>query len=729
MTRDGPPVARSGIGTERGRWSWATLRCVRGKACSLAFVSALSMAMGLAPEASADELSVEQAEGERGYLAVEELSYEAIIEPSDTFAATLRLRVALHNTSRISRDVVHIMALPFATRLRGIAAAEGGTWTTGRPTKVVHDRDRRDPGTVFVRELEPESSGDITSVEVVVFGIAPGATVQVEIEAQVYPRLRGGRWEIDLPTRGVECRVLAGDRRVLVRGKDDTEFWVDEESNKGSPFVLTRAEDTVTVAWPAQIKSRGALDGHLEVTPGPEGFDDGTFRLYLRLGPTKPVKPEHVIVLVDRSKSTGTTLRRDAMRLLDTLFAALPEQTTYEVLGFSRKIEPLLPAASGPPRVGDEKARNALAAALSAPARQQGTDLATALHHAGQRAKAAGDKRSLVLVITDGMLPTSIEPSRVSAAFDKGRGRSTPRPEVLFVVDEPMLSHEGIRIDHPVARVAAELGARISLESLAQLGAASIPDLLSAPRVLGELEVVLDDNMVLDDPLPRGLVAGGFAVLEGRYVGKPGRRAKIRGRLGSTLVHRTLVAQVQPRRPEALAVALTPDGAAQASVEGFVEPPWYRPRDRKRAQQSIAQSGRTARALKGYLDDRIFRHYLTTRVLPRARACYNQSLRRSPDQSGRIVLEMEVGKGEVMMARALDKELARSDEKLLACMTEAAWSLDVPAGKLDDRVYVLRYPLQLVPPKNGRAARIDPFSDGLLQILPAPARALLSRDR
>jgi hypothetical protein len=168
--------------------------------------------------------------------------------------------------------------------------------------------------------------------------------------------------------------------------------------------------------------------------------------------------------------------------------------------------------------------------------------------------------------------------------------------------------------------------------------------------------------------------------------------------------------------PQAL-VAVTEGDIDQAVTEGLVLPPWYGPGAQRVARRGITQAGRVGYEKKGYLDRKIFRHYLTTRVLPRARVCYNAALTRNPHQAGRIMLQMEIGKGEVMLARTEESELEADDAKLVDCMTEAAWALDIPAGKLDDQMYRIRYPLRLVPPEDGVPARVERISDELLQIL------------
>src|SRR5690606_39395667 len=94
------------------------------------------------------------------------------------------------------------------------------------------------------------------------------------------------------------------------------------------------------------------------------------------------------------------------------------------------------------PRVHDRAARDRLALALDAGAREQGTDLAAALALAGRRIAARGARRPLVVVITDGMLPAGIDAQHIGQVFADNLSRAA-RPELLFIVDEPMLLRGG----------------------------------------------------------------------------------------------------------------------------------------------------------------------------------------------------------------------------------------------------------------------------------------------
>lgn len=703
---------------------WATVGAVRALTSRLALTTLLAGAFALAPHAaSADQLSAEQGDGERGYQAVEELSYETIVEASDGYSATLRLRTALHNASSTPRDAVHSLALPATSQLRSLRVARDGQWTDGMGT-VIHDEpERRDPGTVFARQLPPHARGGLPAAEVVAFGLEPSTTIQVELVVTVYPRLRGNNWELDLPARGHDQVNLAADRRVLLKGLRKQEpFWVDDTSNRGKPYIVTNGRDGITVKWPAHLAKQSVLEGHYELTPGPAGFDDGEFRLYLRLGQTAPPRPDHVVLAVDRSLSTSSMLQGQTHRMFMGLLDTLPAGATFDALGFARRVTPLLDVSRGnAPRASDAAARTALQRALDANEREPGTDLVATLVAAVERAKAQQAKRPMIVVVTDGMLPVSLDPAQVSRAFDEAVGRRGHRPEVLFVVDDPLLVRSGLDPSHPMARIAAALGARISLETVAQLQGRADADVLAAPRVLGNLELALPETMTLDQPPPRGLVAGNFVLLTGHYVGKPAPVVELRGELGGDPVVAKLRADEQERLPQAVAAAVgsAPD---EAAGEGYVRPPWYAAEDERTAQLGIAQAGRGGVERKGYLDRKIFRHYLTIRVLPRARVCYNHALGRDPTQAGRAVLHMEVGKGEVMLAGTDGVDLEAADDKLVACLAEAAWALDIPAGELDDKVYVLRYPVRLVPPEPGKSADVvEGLSDDqMMELMAAP---------
>jgi hypothetical protein len=156
---------------------------------------------------------------------------------------------------------------------------------------------------------------------------------------------------------------------------------------------------------------------------------------------------------------------------------------------------------------------------------------------------------------------------------------------------------------------------------------------------------------------------------------------------------------------------------APAAKEGFVVPPWYDAGKRRRALAAMALAA-PAPSGKGHLDRVIFRHYLSTRVYPRASVCFRGAVARNQVQAGRAVLEIEVGRGEVMAARLAEAAFREEDQELLRCLTEAAWSLEIPAAHRDERAYRLRYPLRFHAPEDGAPRTVgDPLGEGTIERL------------
>lgn len=687
------------------------------------------MACLLATPARSDTL---EADPDAGYVPIDELSYETIIRPGVGYEAELAIRVALNNTSVNEQDMVLALGVPHGSELTGISIAGGGDWIEGEISKMANGAGaptsgRRDPGSVFAYELESLGPGELPGVEIVAFGLESQVATQIELRLRVHPMLRGDRWQLELPRRNLELPNLSDQRRVIVQGlANDDNFWVDGSSSAGTPYMATRSEDAIVVSWPAQTHSTAQLDGSYEVSRDPDG-QGGRLRVALRLGPSKAIAPDHVLLLVDRSQSGSSSLPRDSGRVFAQLLDSLPASTTFDALTFAREAERIIDPkhfeGGKAPRANDEQARAELSRALSLAVSGQGTDLRAAMQLAGEQLAARGAKHPLILVVTDGMLPPSVSADQVTKVLDDALGKAK-RPEILFVVDDPLLNMRGLPADHAIADLAAGLGARISLETLANLGPTQIGELLSAPKVLGNLSLSLPDTVVLDEPLPSGLVAGDFLVLEGSYGGRPPSKLTVRGRFGAAKVSTSFKLAKRDPRPEVIATALREADRPRAVQEGLVLPDWYTPSMRRTTTMNVAQAGRVGWQATGQLDSTIIERQLRTRVLPRARACYNQALTRNQILAGRVELRMEVGKGEVMMAGLTKSELSHTDDNLLSCLERAAWAMDVPAGNLDTQVYVINYPLEFVAPKGGQPPRTGETRDPMLEHLVRSADVL-----
>ena len=318
-------------------------------------------------------------------------------------------------------------------------------------------------------------------------------------------------------------------------------FWVDGNGNGDQPYLVSDPEDRATVSWPkeqgAKASSKPPLEAHLAISPDEPRGRSGRFRLYLRLGAAAPPRPDHVVVLVDRSRSTTPSMHREAIAAVGGLFDSLPAGLTFDAISFARKARPLLPEGPAFRRSTTARPRDQVAAALDAGSREQGTNLAAALALAGQRIAVRGARRPLVLVITDGMLPSAPARTDRKGVCGQPRAAQGQRASRAAVRRRQADAHA-----HRHRRRAPDRRARRRPRrphqprqprpSTAATGDPSFAhNLLRAPGVLRELDVTLPSQAVLEDSPPAGLVAGSVVVLAGSYHRGP-PSVRVRGKLG-----------------------------------------------------------------------------------------------------------------------------------------------------------------------------------------------------
>jgi hypothetical protein len=683
----------------------------------------MGVAALVSADARADVLNTPDSLEAREVVKVEELSYEVIVDV-DGPKPKARVRVALLNSGSVAQDAHAVLAFPRGATLEGLRINRGQGWIDAGATGDRGLRGERDDGSVYARQLPSGHERGLPAGEVVLYGMAPHATVQLELVLDVVPTLRAGRWELDLPRRHAAGPNLMGDRRVVVRGLPRGEsFYVDGRSSGDQKVMITRVVDTVTVGWQAQPSSGSGLQGSYELFETRDATS-GRFRMMLRLAGDKAARPDHVVMMVDRSRSSSRSLQRSAGRVLAELLDALPRSTTFDVVGFDREAVLL---AEG--RADADDARGAMLKALDSSVRHSGTDLRPAMRLVGERIGARGAKRPLVMIVSDGMLP-AVPADEISDAFQAGAASASPgftrSPEVLFVVDDPLFSVGKLSTSSTIASLASHLGARIAVRSLVNLRGQSVDSLLASPRVLGDLSVRLPPGMRLDRPVDGGLIAGQRLVLEGSYDGRAASSVSVTGTLGRRTVSRRLTASRRAAKPDAFALAPEGGEASDAEALGFALPTWLTHRLARESRAGVDAVSGDGRLRRGELDADIIRRYIGTRVMPRTTACYNASLTRHRGQAGRFVFSFELGKGEVMLARVTDETLTHADPLLTRCMEEAAWKLEVPAGHLDGQVYLVRYPVKLTPPHGDAEATTTaaPIDDTLYEIMMRRAEIL-----
>lgn len=692
---------------------------VRRLAC---FVVLALAALALPQHVHADSLVTESARGYEGFSAVEELSYEIFVEPNTKTPgrATVFLRQTLHNSVNEPHDAVSTLGAPAGARVVGVRVARNGVWHDGVDADVAtrNDAGQRGPGEVFAQLIPPAETGAVGGLEVVAYGIAGNATIQVEVELDVPVAVRGKRWELELPPRARQTSVLNSERRISVRGLGKDHFWVDGIDSGGDPTIVVDHDEFPLIQWPARLTKGPTLASNLEVTPDSFG-EGGRFRLQVRLGQDKSKTPQHVVLLIDQSSSTDASLQKDARTMARTLFGQLPAGTTFDAIGFSRSAAPLFELERGFASIDDPKGVGELDRALSVGQQSEGSDLTQALELAATRMKGRNAKRSAIVVVTDGMMPTGPGADDMESRFNKALGKQQ-RPDLIFMVDDPLLHQRGVPGDHPVAKVAARLGARVTLQDLARADQTNDAPLLAAPRVLGDLSLKLPKGVTLDQPLPNGIIAGQYVVIEGRYESKAPRSLRLRGRLGKKSLSVTAKARRSGTVPDAVAASLDPDTDTDSMAEnGFAFPEWYTRNAMQASRVAIERAGRNAAPARGSLTSDIFLRYLRQRVLRRSDACYRSALNRDPRMEGRVSFDYEIGKGEVMLASIESSELTVEDESFESCLEQAAWAMRVPKSSLDDQIYRVRYPVKFNAPEDApdrvRGDDSDPVVDLLVE--------------
>jgi hypothetical protein len=96
----------------------------------------------------------------------------------------------------------------------------------------------------------------------------------------------------------------------------------------------------------------------------------------------------------------------------------------------------------------------------------------------------------------------------------------------------------------------------------------------------------------------------------------------------------------------------------------------------------------------GELDRDTIGRLIERHVVPAAKACYDRALRQQPALTGSLVVVLEIARGEIQLAHAVDSTLAGAG--LEACVTDAAYAIPVPRVALGDdpeTIGLARYPL------------------------------------
>jgi hypothetical protein len=696
----------------------------------------------------------------------------AITVRMDAALATVEVRQTVINPGSDPRGAVYTFELPARAAVIGLEVAAGKRKATSVAVDVRAAVETvADPDAVggaadaaLLRLLE--RTGQLATYELRLADIAPGDTATVTLRWVAPLRLDDGRAALRIPGRGESDNLVRERVSVSVAGT------VSAVTAAGAEVVASRGR----YAFVAPVRGDIVIEAARPQTASAAAVTVGTARLDDQLGAiaiavTVPgaarealLDFDRIVVIVDVSRSMTEAGALAAARLADAIYNAAPGGAGIEAILFDRTAR----RALGRIEPNDAGTRKAIAEALTPPALDNGSDLGAALALAGPLVTSEdGSVRSLLVVISDGMVPLSLGDlegvARVgTAALDDAQIASIALvPDVAPLPDTTA---------GPVAELARLTGGR-SLALRHGEAAARAPQLageLLRPAPLTHLSLEAGETRLFGFENLPDLDAGAGTVAIGLYRGprptsvtltarRAGEAVTLQGRNDRGLGDRAAALALALAVPEdleppdqtptqedidearRLLVAATAEAGAVGPETALValDTRDALARDRRRmldrwgpamfqrlpsagdrdatlearfVRRETPAAGAAPARRTGTLDRDIIERLIQTYVLPRARACYQKGLQRDPSLEGRVVMELELARGEVQHAR-----LRRSTLRAGAiddCLLDAAYSVAVPAvaqGDDPEAIGLVRYPIVF---RAGKVEGTAPPDDG-----------------
>ena len=647
-----------------------------------------------------------------------------------------------------------------------LVGAEAATRLVANPTSD-HDADMG-----LVRMIRSEGSGasDRNTYELRVFPIPAARTTTVKIAWSGTVRLVAGSYSVRLPSRGTDTKLARTEIVVGATVPMDHlyggETLLAKRSRPGQKhrFFAPAVGDMV-------IQGRGeprATGPRAEVALYPLSPTSGVaaLRVLLPDAAKKPVPTiDRAVLIVDTSSSMSGSAAQAAATLADGLLAELGGNTRIEAVLYERTSRVVL----GGFLEATREVRSKILGAIRSSQNGNGSNLAAALSHTFRILSADKEsdlRKTLIIVITDGMLPTTVSGDEAADLLGEPTlAQANVLSVVLVPPNAPLPDVHRSTLGDMMRRGKGRI---VALRySDAKTRASSLLGELGQAAPLETLEVELSSGEWVGANLSGQLRPGSSITALGFYQGKPPARVTVTGmRAGvpETLVA-TRVKAAQAKRLAAITIAnARPFGMpgkdttakqsqrdlrAAAATFGVVTaisagiavpvgdgyamdrirsakrwgmqtyrrlpPPAERTDAGKHFEPFRLQSKARAddQARTGFIDKDMIARRVKAHVIPQARRCYEKLLRRDQTANGALKLHIEMARGEVLHASI--PILPPSLEPIRACIEDAMYAMPVPKvhqGQAEELVSIANYPLRFRMAKaKGRKGAVEPATN------------------
>ncbi len=638
-----------------------------------------------------------------------------------------------------------------------VGLAASSTLLSGTAPKALPDK-----GLLRMISTEGDGPEDLSRYELRVYPVSSVRNTEITLRWQMPARLVDGRYSLSLPDRG-DASVLARSE-VIVSAARGLHGWYNNGTDLGPGTALGKSRRYRFFA-PA-----GPLHLSAQLAPAPRAYAEvallplskttgiAALRIVLPEATKRPMPGfDRALVIVDASKSMGTKGKAAAGKFVDSILTQLGSNMPVEVITYARRSKRVF----GAWKPAQRQNRVRISKAIAASALENGSRLDRALAAAS---KALGSsvqqkKRTLLVIVTDSMLPATLKYRDLEVAL--GHSNMAHTTILATVLTDPKAPKPDLR-DSPLEQLALAGSGRVAsvyTDQSASRGQALL-DELQQRAPLQALEVKFDTGVFVGAQLHGDLRAGQSMAAFGFYKNGVPKRAWVSGLqsgkrvsiaaltlhgaeetglvrivLSTTsadgFVGRQGAAELRRRfRESAATLSVVSQVSALVAVDskdGFaldrlaLAKKWggqfYRrmpssAEDSASVVNAFRYKSRRERVRKkgwegrqtGELDAKLVQRLVRAHVIPVVRNCYESKLGRQPTLSGQVTVHFEVARGEVQDVRL--EHMSDSLSSIRSCIVDAVYAIPFPRvfqGARAEKMYVAKYPLRFRRAQRGNA--------------------------